>query len=515
MNLNMQIVADELSVPASNISLDDSTKLYLSNFQLLGFELPAELSGNKLYIVDASDIPEHIDLLFGANLILIGHINSDILLVLKEQACNIILLEKLSMPAAVNKIQIIFNKYSIWNERLLSVCLTKKSLKEIFDVIAEVFTNPIFVLNSSLVLMLTAGKVPENIDNSFWEYVLPHGYFSFTKLTSTKHPTKYEEYFNLREPVWLRKHETEHPYILTNLFLNNIKYGTMVMPEVYEPLTIGQLSLFEYSKVIVETFLESMSNRTLNTDDSSFVITHLIRGIFVDEELIVKQLNKNNWKIEEPYYVICLAKQKDVFSDEAIDFYLSTINQVFSKGIMLNYGRSIIIILRDKDYPYLSEENCLNLLNSLKNVELKAGISQMFYDFKYLRSYYKQSRIAVDYGRKLHSEKQIYYFRDYCFIYIADSFKPEVKKEIICDPRIMVLMNYDIKNKTNLVATLLTYLNCGSKLQQTADKLYIHRNTLSYRLNQIRKIALLDLESEENIDQIIFSCILMHGNSSI
>ena len=36
---------------------------------------------------------------------------------------------------------------------------------------------------------------------------------------------------------------------------------------------------------------------------------------------------------------------------------------------------------------------------------------------------------------------------------------------------------------------LRTYYACNMSLQETADRLFLHKNTLQYRLNRIRKIT--------------------------
>ncbi|MDN5311476.1 MAG: PucR family transcriptional regulator, purine catabolism regulatory protein, partial [Thermoanaerobacteraceae bacterium] len=63
-----------------------------------------------------------------------------------------------------------------------------------------------------------------------------------------------------------------------------------------------------------------------------------------------------------------------------------------------------------------------------------------------------------------------------------------------CDRRLLKLIEYDSKNKEeNLLNTLRVYLDCTGKHNMAAEKLFIHRNTLNYRLNKIREILDCDL----------------------
>ena len=65
----------------------------------------------------------------------------------------------------------------------------------------------------------------------------------------------------------------------------------------------------------------------------------------------------------------------------------------------------------------------------------------------------------------------------------------------LCHPGVVQLYVYDLKNKTNLLETLKTYLECGENAVQTAQNLYIHRNTLYQRLKKINGIIHTNLDN--------------------
>ena len=56
------------------------------------------------------------------------------------------------------------------------------------------------------------------------------------------------------------------------------------------------------------------------------------------------------------------------------------------------------------------------------------------------------------------------------------------------------LINADRVNSGNLCETLEKYLNCNCNAKSTAEYMYLHRNTLNYRLNKIREILETDLD---------------------
>jgi len=60
------------------------------------------------------------------------------------------------------------------------------------------------------------------------------------------------------------------------------------------------------------------------------------------------------------------------------------------------------------------------------------------------------------------------------------------------------LIDYDAANRSELVATLWQYYECGGNYDATAHALTIHRSTLRYRLGRIRDLTGHDLGAVES-----------------
>ena len=55
------------------------------------------------------------------------------------------------------------------------------------------------------------------------------------------------------------------------------------------------------------------------------------------------------------------------------------------------------------------------------------------------------------------------------------------------------LIDYDAEHGTSLVLTLSEYLDCGGNYDASATALSVHRSTLKYRLQRIRRVSGYDL----------------------
>jgi len=71
------------------------------------------------------------------------------------------------------------------------------------------------------------------------------------------------------------------------------------------------------------------------------------------------------------------------------------------------------------------------------------------------------------------------------------------KNEALSHPDILLLRRHDEENNTRYCSILYEYLRCFHNLSTAADALFIHRNTLTYHMNNIKKLLSCDIEDPE------------------
>lgn len=126
------------------------------------------------------------------------------------------------------------------------------------------------------------------------------------------------------------------------------------------------------------------------------------------------------------------------------------------------------------------------------------GIGQLYNDLLSIPKSYREAGHAVKIGRALKGPSQVHGFADLgiyrMLLQFASSRNPS---EFFCDA-LERLLEYDQQADKELVKTLAAFLECNGNLTETSERLYIHRNTLKYRLERIRDITQIDLDDSEN-----------------
>lgn len=108
--------------------------------------------------------------------------------------------------------------------------------------------------------------------------------------------------------------------------------------------------------------------------------------------------------------------------------------------------------------------------------------------------------------------------RDETYSYLL-SYKPRNMKELFkfipekevrdtCRVTLKQLAYPKNQTEEDLRKTLQTYLFCGSCITKTAETLFVHRNTIKYRLKKCEEILGTDLSEEETCFQIQLALLL-------
>ena len=75
-------------------------------------------------------------------------------------------------------------------------------------------------------------------------------------------------------------------------------------------------------------------------------------------------------------------------------------------------------------------------------------------------------------------------------------------------PALETIREYDMKNQSNLLHTLDAYLLNDCNAQRCGRMLFLHRNSLVYRIRRIQEIAGIDLSDPEERSYLRLSFLL-------
>lgn len=86
------------------------------------------------------------------------------------------------------------------------------------------------------------------------------------------------------------------------------------------------------------------------------------------------------------------------------------------------------------------------------------------------------------------ADEHIYFYKDQGLYTLISKIADDKFLDEFVEKNIGKLIHADEVNDGNLCDTLENYLNHNCNVKYTAESMYIHRNTLNYRLNKIQEI---------------------------
>lgn len=141
------------------------------------------------------------------------------------------------------------------------------------------------------------------------------------------------------------------------------------------------------------------------------------------------------------------------------------------------------------------EQRSFELLTKFTREEhVRLGISNVFSNIESFVTHYEQAYAALELGQRFTPGQEVCRYLDYQVFDLFTAVSSPDSLGRFCHPALAQLRQYDHKNNTQLYKTLCVFLDCGGSIKLTSQQLYIHRNSLVYRLNRICEVCQIDLE---------------------
>lgn len=160
------------------------------------------------------------------------------------------------------------------------------------------------------------------------------------------------------------------------------------------------------------------------------------------------------------------------------------------------YQSSLVGLLDTDENGTLPPDLSEILTEFAQKHHLIIGISNIFSNISRFAEYAEQARRALSFYDRVSTSSPFFFYLDYGLYIVLDRIHDEKLLAQCCHPALERLSQYDSKKGTELFETLRVYTECGFSKTRTAQVLFIHRNTINYRIQQIEQLCGIDLSSE-------------------
>lgn len=293
-----------------------------------------------------------------------------------------------------------------------------------------------------------------------------------------------------------------------NLYLDDIKYKdrTLVYEYIYSEencYIYSKRQITKDEKIILEILLSERIRYDLNYTHSDKSINNIFEKDLNDIE-IEEILNRLNIDKNDNMIITTLKIYKKDRLDEAFEILIN-IEEI---DLITIFNNQLVILLTNK-----TEDKALELsklivelieIEILENI--KIGISSLDLAIS-IKELYNESISSIKLSEKFNLENNIHREKDlfiYKIISLMNRDNINYSSRYIDKYKIKKLNKEEIK-------TAKIFLDFSLNISEAARKLYIHRNTLIYRLDKIKKITGIDLRIFD--DSLKFKILLIFYNN--
>lgn len=230
----------------------------------------------------------------------------------------------------------------------------------------------------------------------------------------------------------------------------------------------------------------------------------------------VPTLVQSGFKKNEPYAVsIVKMKHRELITSSESQWLVKSM-----EAQLLKAGDKSFVLTMDDIYVFVfsnySEEEMreimlkMIMLLRMKEYQFYVGSSINHSGVEQLTNAYVQAKKVVNLSERNGWENQLVQYRELDVYQLLLAIDDKNTMKQYYDAKLGVLEKHDQNNGSDYLEFLKVYLNSNCNINDTADKLFIHRNTVVYKIKKINELLDCDL-SELEVRVKLFLAIMLQN----
>ena len=226
-----------------------------------------------------------------------------------------------------------------------------------------------------------------------------------------------------------------------------------------------------------------------NAENSVFF--SLLNRDAVDDEKLARKLDYAGWKVSDEYQIVLVCPKRTEMSAKAAEVLRTTIMNIFPESRIVGGENAFVLIWNLSKCGSFKRERVRLLL---EQTEADVSMSLWMEGIYNVWHLYRQAKSAQNMKTWFSGETdRIFDFYKAAADHILLSGDME-DMVYACHPDVRRLWLREQEEKDGLFATFSSYLKHERSVLNTSQDVYIHRNTLLYRIRKIKEFLESDLD---------------------
>ncbi len=266
-----------------------------------------------------------------------------------------------------------------------------------------------------------------------------------------------------------------------------------------------------------ENFIHDLISGRIGNDSDLFITRGQIVGydVLIPRVALVMDIYQFEKTAKQSLQAFKGSKEGEIHLQRLKNDVLKTIQGIFvdtPQEIVSYTGGDRFVVLKTinlKDSGEILRKKLFRMGKRIKNVisqkmkfKVTIGIGEYHKDIRGISKSFKEATQALDVGTKLEGAGDIYHVDNLGVGKLLAEIKEESQQEFMEKTIYSTKNNKEKKINEFLLETLQGFFDNNLSITQTAKALFIHRNTLLYRLERVKKITGLDPKKFDDAIQL-------------
>ena len=305
----------------------------------------------------------------------------------------------------------------------------------------------------------------------------------------------------IKHPISIKRKYGERwvSCIVAPIIVDRRLYGSITCWELRSEILGHDLAILEKASALIAIeFLRLKIKHDIEQQYKRDFIRDLLFNESLDDSDVSERGEKYLFSINKPYVCLLLWGEKNdsEFEEAMIINKVESHLQERFPGAIVGRIRKFFCMIAPMEEPKAASFHpyCKQLFHDLsyylRNRSIACmGVGRTGLGVNGIRNSYSQAEQAVKFGFLKRQQNEVIFYDDLGVYRLLHQLPGKKELDEFYQETVGKLVEYDQHHDLNLVETLKQYFHCNENLKVTSQEMFIHVNTLKYRLHKIELLT--------------------------
>ncbi|WP_028552707.1 PucR family transcriptional regulator [Paenibacillus sp. UNC451MF] len=303
--------------------------------------------------------------------------------------------------------------------------------------------------------------------------------------------------------------DTWTPCIISPLLLNDELWGDVTCWQTSREFREQDFQVMDRTMMLIAMeFLKEKTKLDLEQTYKNHFLTELLLSKRLDLSEVLEKGKMFGWDFSKSYQVVCFHIPTEEGASERKGRLLLKLNSLFcfdTSDAIVTYVKELVVVLLPRtdvnnfEFPYATDPDKEAIRNKMDKIRhelskevdddlIQVGIGRFYKGLEGIHKGYSEAVKALKLGTPWTNLSSVH-FEDLGVYRVLNSVQDQAELAAFHSETIGKLKTYDTVHEAELLTTLKHFFENDASTTDTAKNLFVHINTIKYRLNKIEQVT--------------------------